>query len=66
LQGLILPGDRKSVEPMAARMAPRRVRALHQAMHHFVANAPWSEDAVLAAARGWTLLSLERRGPVRV
>jgi SRSO17 transposase len=40
LMGLLLPGDRKSVEPMAARLDPRRVAALHQSLHHFVANAP--------------------------
>ena len=39
--GLCLPGERKSIEPMAARIDPRHVRARHQSMHHFVANAPW-------------------------
>src|SRR5712691_11224708 len=34
--GLCLPGARKSVEPMAARVDPRHVRARHQSMHHFV------------------------------
>jgi len=43
--GLMLPGDRKSVEPMAARIAPDRVRATHQSMHHFVAQAEWSDRA---------------------
>ena len=63
--GLMLPGDRKSVEPMAARIDPQRVGALHQAMHHFVANAPWSEDAVLTAVRDWALPSVEARGAIR-
>ena len=63
--GLMLPGDRKSVEPMAARIEPGRVSAMHQAMHHFVANAPWSEEAVLAAVRGWALPAIEARGPIR-
>lgn len=44
--GLMLPGDCKSVEPMAARIEPGRVGAMHQAMHHFVVNASWSEAAV--------------------
>ena len=30
--GLLLPGDRKSVEPMAARLAPRDVRRMHQSL----------------------------------
>jgi SRSO17 transposase len=34
--GLWLPGDRKSIEPMAARVDPRHVRSQHQSMHHFI------------------------------
>jgi SRSO17 transposase len=63
--GLMLPGDRKSVEPMAARIDPRRVGALHQAMHHLVANAPWSEEGLLAAVGDWALPAIEARGPIR-
>ena len=37
--GLMLPGERKSVEPMAARTAPARTAAQHQSLLHFVANA---------------------------
>jgi len=37
--GLLLPGDRKSVEPMAARVQPGRVQAAHQSLHHFVAKS---------------------------
>lgn len=64
LTGLLLPGDRKSVEPMAARIAPRHVSRTHQSMHHFVANAPWEDRAVLAVARDWALTQLERHAPV--
>ena len=39
--GLLLPGERKSVEPMAARLDPGRVGAAHQSLHHFVAKAAW-------------------------
>ena len=46
--GLLLPGERKSVEPMAARLAPDNVRRMHQSLHHVVADAPWSDEAVLA------------------
>ena len=49
LKGLILPGERKSVEPMAARVCPDNVRSAHQSMHHLVAAAGWSDRAVLAA-----------------
>jgi DDE superfamily endonuclease len=50
--GLLLSGERKSVEPMATRIDPRRVSARHQSMHHFVASAPWDERTALA----WTFL----------
>ena len=63
--GLLLPGARKSVEPMAARVEPGRVRAAHQSLHHFVAKSDWSDDAVLAAARAYVLPIIEQRGPVR-
>lgn len=64
LTGLCLPGERKSVEPMAARVDPRHVRARHQSMHHFVAQAPWSDHAVLQVARQAALDALERHGPI--
>jgi SRSO17 transposase len=47
LKGLILPGQRKSVEPMAARVHPQDVRSAHQSMHHLVAMADWEDRAVL-------------------
>jgi SRSO17 transposase len=63
--GLLLPGDRKSVEPMAARVQPGRVQAAHQSLHHFVAKAEWSDDTVLAAVRARVLPIIERHGPIR-
>ncbi len=64
VKGLLLPGERKSVEPMAAKIDPRRVRARHQSMHHFVANAAWDEREVLRVARDHALAPLERHAPV--
>jgi SRSO17 transposase len=46
--GLMLPGERKSVEPMAARTAPSRTAAQHQSLLHLVGNACWSDETVLA------------------
>jgi SRSO17 transposase len=63
--GLILPGERKSVEPMAARVEPGRVQAAHQSLHHFVAKADWSDEAVLAVVRAQVLPDVERQGPIR-
>src|SRR5438552_13093065 len=62
--GLCLPGERSSIEPMAARVDPRHVRARHQSMHHFVANAAWDDAAVLRVARETVLAALERHGPL--
>jgi SRSO17 transposase len=63
--GLLLPGARKSVEPLAARMAPQRVRAAHQALHHLVAKAAWRDEAVLDVVRERVLPAIERHGPIR-
>ena len=63
--GLLLPGARKSVEPMAARIEPGRVQAAHQSLHHFVAKADWSDDALLAAVRNHVLPIIEQHGPIR-
>src|ERR687898_232091 len=61
--GLCLPGERKSIEPMAARVDPRHVAARYQSMHHFVASAPWEASAVLRVARDWVLEPMARHGP---
>ncbi len=63
--GLLLPGDRKSVEPMAARLVPERVRAAHQSLHHLVAQAEWSDRAVLSEVYEAVLPAIERHGPIR-
>src|SRR5918998_553575 len=63
--GLLLPGERKSIEPMAARLAPERVQAAHQSLHHLVAQAEWDDAALLRAVRGQVLPAIERHGPVR-
>jgi SRSO17 transposase len=62
--GLLLPGERKSVAPMAARIAPGRVQARHQSLHHVVAKAEWDDAAMLAAVRREVLPAIERHGPV--
>jgi SRSO17 transposase len=63
--GLLLPGERKSIEPMAARLDPAHVPAKHQALHHVVAQAVWDDTAVLATVRAQVLPAIERHGPVR-
>src|ERR1700690_2158677 len=62
--GLLLPGERKSVEPMAARLAPENVRRMHQSLHHVVADAPWSDEEMLRQVRDWVLPAMKKQRPV--
>jgi SRSO17 transposase len=62
--GLLLPGERKSVEPMAARLAGSNVRRMHQSLHHVVADAPWSDEAVLDRCLDFVIPAMLRRDPV--
>ena len=64
--GLMLPGERKSVEPMAARTASARTAAQHQSLLHFVANAAWSDEDVLAKVREMVLPAIGKNGPIEV
>jgi SRSO17 transposase len=63
-QGLLLPGERKSVEPMAARLAPDNVRRMHQSLHHLVADAPWNDEEMLSQVWRQVLPSMQKHGPV--
>src|SRR6201981_1306750 len=62
--GLMLPGERKSVEPLAARTAPARTAAQHQSLLHFVGVATWSDEQVLAKVREMVLPAIEKDGPI--
>jgi len=62
--GLMLPGERKSVEPMAARTAPARTAAQHQSLLHFVGVATWPNAEVLAKVREMVLPAIEKDGPI--
>jgi SRSO17 transposase len=62
--GLLLDGERKSVEPMAARIAPNEVRQTHQSLHHFVADGPWSDEDLLQAVRSYVLPAMQKGGAI--
>lgn len=53
--GLMAPVKRKSVEPMAALLAPATTRSRHQSLHHFVADSAWSDDKVLLRVAQWVV-----------
>ena len=63
-RGLMLPCERKSVEPMAAVTAPGRTAAQHQSLLHFVGEGRWSDERVLAKVREMVLPAIERHGPI--
>ena len=62
--GLLVTEGRRSVEPIAAVTAPCEVPAQHQRLLHFVANAPWPDEPVLAKVRELVLPAIERHGPI--
>jgi SRSO17 transposase len=63
-RGLMLPCERKSVEPMAAVTAPSRSSAQHQSLLHFVGEGRWLDDTVLGKVRELVLPGIERQGPI--
>jgi SRSO17 transposase len=62
--GLMLPVERKSVEPLAAATSPSRVSAQHQSLMHFVSQSAWSDEAVLGKVRELVLPRIEAHGPI--
>ena len=62
--GLVMPCERKSVEPMAALTAPERTGAQHQSLLHFVGEGRWSDEKVLAKVREFVLPRIEQHGPI--
>ena len=63
--GLLSAEGRKSVEPLAAATAPERTAAQHQSLLHFVAQAPWSDQAMLTGIRELVLPSITREEPIQ-
>jgi SRSO17 transposase len=63
--GLLSAEGRKSVEPLAAVTAPERTAAQHQSLLHLVAQAPWSDQAVLTRVRERVLPSITREEPIQ-
>jgi SRSO17 transposase len=63
-KGILLPGERKSIEPMAARLEPTSVQPTRQSLHHLVAKAPWSDEALLGQVRSAVLPAMQKHGPV--
>jgi SRSO17 transposase len=62
--GLMMPCERKSVEPIAAITAPERTGAQHQSLLHFVGEGRWSDEKVLSKVHEMVLPQIERHGPI--
>ena len=63
--GLLLPVERKSIEPIAAQVAPEKVQAKHQSLQQFITDAPWRDRPVLSVAYNYALPALELHGGVK-
>jgi len=65
--GLFGDGDRKSVEPIAARACgdPERCRAVHDQLLHFIGVSPWSDAAVRGYAAQYAIDELTKREVVQ-
>jgi SRSO17 transposase len=63
-KGLLLPGERKSIEPMAARLDSENIQPMRQSLHHLVAKAPWSDEVLLEQVRNYVLPTMQQQGPV--
>nr|WP_225412045.1 IS701 family transposase [Stigmatella hybrida] len=64
--GLLGDGERKSVEPIAARACPdpKRVDAVHQRLLHFTVDSKWSDRDVRRVAAQYALEAMTKREPV--
>jgi|ERR1700733_3852232 SRSO17 transposase len=63
-KGLLLPGERESIEPMAVRLDPENIQVMRQSLHHLVAKAPWSDAVLLEQVRDHVLRTMLKQGPV--
>ena len=64
LPGLLLPNERKSMEPIAVRMDPSHARASREAVQQFITDSNWDYQALLRGAREYALPLLLRTGPM--
>lgn len=64
--GLLGEGERKSVEPMAARAcgSPKEVEAMHRKLLRFVNESMWQDRPIRVYAAKYALVEMQRHGPV--
>lgn len=64
--GIFGDGERKSIEPIAARACtdPERIDAAHQRLLHFAVDSPWSDHRVRRAAARYALEPMTATEPI--
>jgi SRSO17 transposase len=64
--GLLSDGDRKSMEPIAARAAgsPDKTHAVHERLIHFLGDSPWSDAAVRQHSARYAVDAMQEHGPI--
>jgi SRSO17 transposase len=64
--GVLGDGERKSIEPIAARACadPTQTDAMHQRLLHFALDAPWSDADVRREAARYALDAMTAQEPV--
>lgn len=64
--GLFGEGDRKSAEPLAARLCgdPDRARATHEKLLHFLGRSEWEDRPVRMHAARFALEQMQTRGAI--
>jgi len=53
--GVILPGERKSMEPIAARLDPEHAQACYASIQRLITDSEWDYQALLGAVRDYCL-----------
>jgi SRSO17 transposase len=64
LGGLLLPGERKSMEPIAERLESENVSRRHQSIQHFVSEASWRDGPVRERVLGRVVPAMQSRGAI--
>jgi SRSO17 transposase len=66
--GLLGDGERKSIEPIAARACPnpKETDAMHQRLLHFAVDSQWSDREVRREAARYAISDMTQREPVEV
>lgn len=65
--GILSDGERKTMEPIAARACgdPQRTHAVHERLIHFLAASPWKDEPVRRYATSYAVDAMQTQGPIK-